>query len=84
MEELCEIIKNLDLEIPIQGNVEYEYINVFKNPNKLPINQIHLEKKTIELYKGAYLEWSRSSDEQEARHFDRKVQVLPALVSSFG
>jgi hypothetical protein len=50
----------------------------------LPINQIHLEKKTIELYKGAYLEWSRSSDEQEARHFDRKVQVLPALVSSFG
>jgi activating signal cointegrator complex subunit 2 len=79
MEELCEIIKNLDLEIPIQGNVEYEYINVFKNPNKLPINQIHLEKKTIELYKGAYLEWSRSSDEQEARHFDRKVQVLPAL-----
>jgi hypothetical protein len=30
MEELCEIIKNLDLEIPIQGIVEYEYINVFK------------------------------------------------------
>nr|CAI5826946.1 unnamed protein product [Callosobruchus analis] len=34
------------------GEIMYSYVNVFKNPNKLPINIIHLEKRYLELKKG--------------------------------
>ncbi|VEN63809.1 unnamed protein product, partial [Callosobruchus maculatus] len=34
-----------------EGEIMYSYVNVFKNPNKLPINIIHLEKRYLELRK---------------------------------
>ncbi|XP_044253366.1 activating signal cointegrator 1 complex subunit 2 [Tribolium madens] len=79
MEELSEIIKNLDLEDVVNENVGYEYINVFKNPNKLPINHIHLEKVVVELRKEAPLESIKPNDDIEKQCFERKTQVIPAL-----
>ncbi|EFA08000.1 activating signal cointegrator 1 complex subunit 2 [Tribolium castaneum] len=79
MEQLSQIIKNLDLEDVVNENAGYEYINVFKNPNKLPINQIHLEKLVVELRKDAPLESIRPDDDFEKQCFERKTQIIPAL-----
>ncbi|RZC35908.1 activating signal cointegrator 1 complex subunit 2, partial [Asbolus verrucosus] len=79
MEELSEVIKRLDLESFNEDVIEYEHINVFKNPNKLPINQIHLEKVSLELRKDAPVESLKSNDDLESKCFERKTQIIPAL-----
>ncbi|XP_060522407.1 activating signal cointegrator 1 complex subunit 2 [Cylas formicarius] len=60
----------------------YQYIEEFKNPNKLPITQIHLEKTWKQLRKDRprgmdFLEVS--PEEVSKSYFEVKTEVIPAL-----
>ncbi|XP_066261106.1 activating signal cointegrator 1 complex subunit 2-like [Euwallacea similis] len=60
----------------------YQYINVFKNPGKLPINQIHIERSWRELKKNVPLNFNvlnSSPEEVEQVYFEKKTEVIPAL-----
>lgn len=60
----------------------YQYINVFKNPNKLPINQIHLEKSWRELRKDLPKDvdiLTSSAKDLEKAYFQKKTEIIPAL-----
>ncbi|XP_066137597.1 activating signal cointegrator 1 complex subunit 2 isoform X2 [Euwallacea fornicatus] len=61
----------------------YQYINVFKNPGKLPINQIHIERTWQELKKNIpsnfnILNGSLEDVEKQA-YLETKTEVIPAL-----
>ncbi|CAG9812776.1 unnamed protein product [Phaedon cochleariae] len=60
----------------------YDYINVFKNPSNLPINQIHLERTKYVLKKNLpkdvdFLE--ESADNIRMKWFDKVSEIIPAL-----
>ncbi|CAG9859128.1 unnamed protein product [Phyllotreta striolata] len=63
-------------------NLNYQYISAFKNPGKLPITQIHLERVWFELKKNAPKneDISKVSKEEfEKRYYERKTEIIPAL-----
>ncbi|KAF7278761.1 hypothetical protein GWI33_007994 [Rhynchophorus ferrugineus] len=63
-------------------NINYTFIQVFKNPNKLPITQIHLEKHSKELKKNLPKDINLedlSDSEIENTYFEKKCEVIPAL-----
>ncbi|KAJ8916873.1 hypothetical protein NQ315_005880 [Exocentrus adspersus] len=80
--ELIDSFKDLNISDNNGTDVVYNYLNVFKNPNNLSINQIHLERSWYELRKEipADLDMSRLSDQEiNKRFFERKTEIIPAL-----
>ncbi|XP_030764124.1 activating signal cointegrator 1 complex subunit 2 [Sitophilus oryzae] len=64
------------------SELKYQYINVFKNPSKLPINQMHLERTWKELKKKIPKDFdlfNASPDEIENACFEKKTEIRPAL-----
>ncbi|XP_050308119.1 activating signal cointegrator 1 complex subunit 2 [Anthonomus grandis grandis] len=60
----------------------FQYINVFKNPNKLPITQVHLEKKWRQLRKKLPEDLdiiNCSGKDLQAAYLEEKTEIIPAL-----
>lgn len=73
-----------NLQILEKGNqsINYQYVTVFKNPSKLPINQIHLERIWYELKHDIpkdldYLELPE--DVLLKKIYNKKSEIIPAL-----
>ncbi|CAH1966346.1 unnamed protein product [Acanthoscelides obtectus] len=64
---------------PDDEGIKYTYVNVFKNPNKLPINIIHLEKRYLELRKDLPSDLDGTNLPKCQKFYDRKAIILPAL-----
>ncbi|CAG9773525.1 unnamed protein product [Ceutorhynchus assimilis] len=72
-----KVSKNL-----VTGNKIYQYIDIFKNPAKLPINQIHIEHTWRQIKKHPPKDWGNSdnSAEEMARtYIETKSEIIPAL-----
>ncbi|KAG5888952.1 hypothetical protein JTB14_012211 [Gonioctena quinquepunctata] len=72
----------LKLDINESDRGSYDYINVFKNPSKLPISEIHLERSWFELKKDIPKDFEfLEAPAQEIRNkfFSKKTEIIPAL-----
>ncbi|CAH0564260.1 unnamed protein product [Brassicogethes aeneus] len=78
--DIAKIVKNFKIKDEVE--VKYKYINVFKNPNKLPINQIHLEKNVVTLRQMILknIDITELSDNEAFKKFvEQQKEIIPAL-----
>ncbi|XP_074032009.1 activating signal cointegrator 1 complex subunit 2 [Leptinotarsa decemlineata] len=72
----------LDLNLNDNEKLGYVYLDVFKNPHKLPINEIHLERTWFDLKKNCpnnneFLE--ARPEEIRRKLLEKKTEIIPAL-----
>ncbi|XP_072393970.1 activating signal cointegrator 1 complex subunit 2 [Diabrotica undecimpunctata] len=75
-------LNKLSLNENPNENIKYQFVSVFKNPSKLPINQIHLERTWYELKKDIPKDldlFAASEDELQKKLYDKKTEIIPAL-----
>uniref|UniRef100_A0A6P7F821 Activating signal cointegrator 1 complex subunit 2 n=1 Tax=Diabrotica virgifera virgifera TaxID=50390 RepID=A0A6P7F821_DIAVI len=75
-------LNKLSLNENANENIKYQFVSVFKNPSKLPINQIHLERTWYELKKDIPKDldlFNASEDELQKKLYDKRTEIIPAL-----
>ncbi|XP_056634151.1 activating signal cointegrator 1 complex subunit 2 [Diorhabda sublineata] len=82
MNNVEEEFQKLQILEKSNQSFNYQYVTVFKNPSKLPINQIHLERIWYELKHDIpkdldYLELSE--DVLKKKIYNKKSEIIPAL-----
>ncbi|KAJ8959098.1 hypothetical protein NQ318_022355 [Aromia moschata] len=80
--DLVNSLKQLGISENNGEEFIYKYINIFKNPNNLPINRMHLERSWYELRRDLpkEIDFSQLTDgEIDKKVYEKKSEIIPAL-----
>ncbi|KAL3274673.1 hypothetical protein HHI36_016053 [Cryptolaemus montrouzieri] len=80
MNELADIFGDFSLSNEDNEYINFDYFNFFKNPNKLPITNVFLERVRREIDKRAEGKWEIvNSKEARKKCINIEKEVIPAL-----
>ncbi|XP_044758371.1 activating signal cointegrator 1 complex subunit 2 [Coccinella septempunctata] len=84
MNKLADIFGEFSLNTVENDSINYSYFDFFKNPHKLPINEVYIERKRYELDKSSLNKQEEAkSDKNKKKCVTMKKEVIPALHESW-